>query len=107
MHTCDRWLNWIWSAGLALVLAGCGQRETPKAPGVAASPAETTAASQTGEFKPVVEPETPPTKTAVAKSVEQAPAKPAGPASLEEATRVIDFRKFPMPEGETAVNKSS
>src|SRR5262245_58350896 len=88
-HTRNRWQTW--SAGFALVLAGCGQAEAPKASSAAAPAATTSAAPAAGE---------PDAKDKVA-------AQPASPASLEEATRVIDLRKFPLPDGGKDLYKST
>jgi len=80
MRTRNHWK--AWSAGFALVLAGCGQAEAPKATSEAAPEAAESAAPA------VVEP---------APSKDKVAAQPASPASVEEATRVIDLRKFPLP----------
>ena len=87
MHIRNRWQTW--SAGFALVLAGCGQAEAPKAPSGAA-PAAATSAAPRASAPAVVEP---------AAAKDKAAEQPASPASLEEATRVIDLRKFPLPDG--------
>jgi len=95
MHLWNRWQSW--SAGFALVLAGCAPAETPKAPSRAAPATATSAApraSATAVVKPVA-------------STDQAAAQPASPASLEEATRVIDLRKFPLPDGGKDLIKSA
>jgi hypothetical protein len=83
------------------VLAGCGQVEAPKAP-IGAAPAAATPAGPQLLPPGVVEP-------AAAKDTpaEQPAAKPASPASLIEALRVIDLRKFPLPDGGKDVYKST
>src|SRR5438093_4154601 len=105
MHTRNLWQNWCWAAGLALALAGCGQAEAPKEPSGVAPPPVMPAA-QSALMPAVAEPVAA-TDAPGEQPVAQAAAKPASPASLKEVTRVIDFRKFPAPEGENAVNKSS
>ena len=90
MHIRNRWQTW--SAGFALVLAGCGQAEAPKAPSGAA-PAAATLAAPRASAPAVVEP-----AAAKDKAAEPPAGLPASPASLEEATRVIDLRKFPLPD---------
>lgn len=93
MLTRNRWQTW--SAGFALLLAGCGQAEAPKAPSGAALVATASALPQTAR-PAVVEPA----------AKEKATAQPASPASLVEATRVIDLRKFPLPDGGKDLIKS-
>ncbi len=92
MYKQYHWRNVCWSACLALVLAGCRQGETPKVPIVDAP-----APAPQGKTPAVVEPA----------PKETTPAKPAPPASLEEATRVIDLRKFPIIDGGKDVYKSA
>src|SRR5438128_8888534 len=104
MHTRYRWQNWCWSAGLALVLVGCGLGEAPKATSGAAPRAAPPAAPRA--LTPAVVEPTAATDAPAEQPIIQPAAKPASPASLEEVTRVIDFRKFPAPDGENAVNKS-
>jgi predicted enzyme related to lactoylglutathione lyase len=82
-----------------MVVPGCGQPEQPKTP-PGAVPAKV-APEQTNAIEPAGKPVA---ESPVAKPVEPVPAKPA---SLQEATRAIDFRKFPMPEGESATNKAA
>ena len=107
MPTRNRWQSW--SAGFALVFAGCGQAEAPQAPSGAA-PAAAPSTGPPALAPAVVEPaaatESPAAQPAVQPAVQPA-AQPASPASLEEATRVIDFRKFPMPDDGKDLYKSA
>jgi len=79
------------------VLAGCGPAEAPKAPVVAAPPAA----------KPDGPQVVPPGVVEPAAGKDPLPGKPASPASLEEALRVIDLRKFPQPDGGKDVYNSA
>ncbi|OAI56877.1 hypothetical protein AYO49_03385 [Verrucomicrobiaceae bacterium SCGC AG-212-N21] len=91
MHTRNRWQTW--SAGFALLLAGCDQTEAPKAPnGAAQSPAPPASA---------------PAVVELAAAKDQPAAQPASPASLDEATRVIDLRKYPLPDDGKDLYKSA
>jgi hypothetical protein len=98
VHIRNRWQ--AWTAGFALVLAGCGRAEAPKADapkvaapeaanGAAPTAAQKPPASTPGVFEPA------------------ATDKPAVPASLEEAARVIDLRKFPLPDDGKDLYKSA
>lgn len=105
MHTRIRWQSW--AAGFALMLAGCGQAEAPQAPGRAAPEAAISGAPRA--FAPaVVEPTASKDQAAKVQAAEdQAARQPASPASLEVATRVIDLRKFPLPDGGKDLYKSA
>jgi hypothetical protein len=97
------------------LLAGCGQEESPKTPSGAASAAatssapqasapavvETAAANDKASAQPAEQPVTKELTSA------QHAAQPVTPASLDEATRVIDLRKFPLPDGGKDLYKSA
>lgn len=94
MHTWNRWQTW--SAGFALVLMGCGQSEVPSASNESAAQAPVSAAPR-ASVPAIVE----------AAAKDQAAEHPATPASLVDATRVIDLSKFPLPDGGKDLYKSS
>src|SRR5688572_10533071 len=101
MHDRNRWQTW--SAGFALVLAGCGQAEAPKAPSGEA-PAAAKSATPRASTRPGVESarvESAAVEPAATNDqpAAQPTAQPASPASLVEATRAIDLRKFPLADG--------
>src|SRR5687768_13419304 len=54
MQTCNRWRPGCWPVAFALVLAGCGQGEAPKAP--SGAPAAATSATPKAGAPAVLEP---------------------------------------------------
>jgi hypothetical protein len=100
--TMHLWTCWqACSAGFVVVLAGCGQAQSPQAPSGDAPPAATSAASP-ASAPAVAEPLAAKDQAATAPA-----AQPASPASLAEATRAIDLRKFPLPDGGRDLYKSA
>ena len=96
MQNRNRWQTWL--AGFVFVVAGCGQVKAPPATSGAA-PAAATSAKQPAAAPAVVEPADAKGRAAAqqpvqheAQQVEQTAVQPASPASLDQATRVIDLR---------------
>ena len=85
MHTRERWQNWCWSAGLAVVLVGCAPGEAPNVSNGAEPPAAPQAVTPA-----VVEP---------AAAMDTAAEQAAKPAMLAEIRQVIDWFTLPKPDG--------
>ncbi len=94
MRARNRWQTW--SVGFAFVFAGCGQAEAPKVPSGAA-PVVATSVAPRASAPAVDEP---------AALKDKVAAQPVSPASVVEAIRVIDVRKFPLPDGGKDLIKS-